>query len=400
MIHVYRIVYFILKNILKTLKPFLSASIRSWIELREKKIEKNNQFTSTYWFHTSSGEIEYCKSVIRLLREKQPNAQIVVTYSSPSAEKLFHNISEAVDQFIPICWDQPGRVNELLDYINPHVLVFSRTDIWPELVEQSHSRNIKMAVISFLPKFNFISILVYYYLLPKFILISCTNEDCKNKLQDNFENLNIFADGDTRFDQVYHRLSEPSKIIFLKNSHKVFVFGSTWPEDEVVVFKTFSELIKNDFKIILSPHEVSKESLSSLQNRLNKMNLSFSRLSKATDLKSVELTTNVFLIDKIGYLADCYRFADLAFVGGSFKEKIHSVMEPLCCGLPVLSGPYFANNPEAKKYLGRFFFSVKDDQEFLQVLPNVLRLEKNIILNELKHNKNASLKVLERLMRL
>jgi 3-deoxy-D-manno-octulosonic-acid transferase len=130
------------------------------------------------------------------------------------------------------------------------------------------------------------------------------------------------------------------------------------------------------------------------------MNLSFSRLSNIADLKCVELTTNVFLIDKIGYLADCYRFADLAFVGGSFKEKIHSVMEPLCCGLPVLSGPYYANNPEAIKYLGRVVFSVKNNQEFLQVLPDILRIEKNFILNELKQNKNASLNVLERLMRL
>jgi 3-deoxy-D-manno-octulosonic-acid transferase len=400
MIYVYRILYFILKNILITLKPFLSISLLNWIQLREKKIEKTNNFKSAYWFHASSGEIEYCKSVIRLLREKQPNAQIVVTYSSPSAEKLFHNISSAVDQFIPICWDQPAHVNELIDYIKPHVLVFSRTDIWPELVEQSHKRNIKMAVLSFLPKFNFLNILVNYYLLTKFSFISCANEESKNRLQVNFADLNIFADGDTRFDQVYYRLSEPSKIVFLKTSHKIFVFGSTWPEDEVEVFKTFNELIKNDFKIILSPHEVSSENLSSLEIRLKKMNLSFSRLSNTADLKCVELTTNVFLIDKIGYLADCYRFADLAFVGGSFKEKIHSVMEPLCCGLPVLSGPYYANNPEAKKYLGRFVFSVKNNQEFLQVLPDILRIEKNFILNELKQNKNASLNVLERLMRL
>ncbi len=382
------------------LKPFLSTRLCQWIVLRDKKIEKINHFTSTYWFHASSGEIEYCKSVIRLLREKQPKAQIVVTYSSPSAEKLFQNIEASVNQFIPLCWDQPALVNELLDYIKPHVLVFSRTDIWPELVVQSHRRDIKIAVISFLPKFNLTNILIYNFLLAQFNFISCTNEDCKNQLQSQFDNLNIFADGDTRFDQVFYRLSEPSKITFLNTSHKIFVFGSTWPEDEAEVFKTFPVLAKSGYKIILSPHEVSSENMNSLELRLKNINLSTSRLSNALDLQSVDLTTDVFLIDKIGYLADCYRFADLAFIGGSFKDKIHSVMEALCCGLCVLSGPYFTNNPEAKKYLGRFVFSVKNDQEFLQILPAALRLEKDIILSEIKQNKNASLKIFHRLLRL
>ena len=65
----------------------------------------------------------------------------------------------------------------------------------------------------------------------------------------------------------------------------------------------------------------------------------------------MQFNADFLLVDEIGYLADLYRYADIAFVGGSFKEKVHSVMEPLCCGLPVLVGPFYQNNPEAAKYV-------------------------------------------------
>jgi 3-deoxy-D-manno-octulosonic-acid transferase len=61
-------------------------------------------------------------------------------------------------------------------------------------------------------------------------------------------------------------------------------------------------------------------------------------------------------------LQELYTWGDLAFVGGSFKDKVHSVMEPLCVGIPVVVGPHHSNNREALHFqhviLGTGFFAV------------------------------------------
>ncbi|MGZ3692074.1 MAG: 3-deoxy-D-manno-octulosonic acid transferase, partial [Pseudobdellovibrio sp.] len=98
--------------------------------------------------------------------------------------------------------------------------------------------------------------------------------------------------------------------------------------------------------------------------------------------------------DKIGFLADVYRFADLAFIGGSFKDKVHSVMEPLCCGLNVITGPFYKNSPEAVKYHNRFVHSVQSNSEFNKQVKKLINGEKVNILAEMKKNLNASQKVI------
>ena len=397
MIYFYRALYIWLKKILVVLKPLLPRKLQLWIDLRNQKIEKSHSFINTYWFHASSGEIEYCKSVIRLLKEQKPESQIVVTYSSPSAEKLFHNIRSYVDQFIPLCWDQPIYLQELIHYLSPKILIFSRTDLWPELITEAHKQNIKMGVIAFNPRFNFLRNILYKILLPKFNFISCTDENVKKQLQSIYDCNNVSVGGDTRFDQIFYRISQEPKLKVITD-FKVFICGSTWHQDENVLLKSFAELIKNNFKIILSPHEVEHDNILRLEKELHRLSLSNQKLSNITDLQNIQFTKDVFIIDKIGYLADAYRRADIAFVGGSFKDKIHSVMEPLCCGLPVITGPYYKNSPEAVKYQNQYVFAVASPQELVLMVNKLLKIPKTEIIVEMQTNLNVSQKVLSVLL--
>ncbi|MBY0451889.1 MAG: hypothetical protein K2P92_02560, partial [Bdellovibrionaceae bacterium] len=137
MMPLYRLIYFLLKSLALFLKPLLGTGARKWIKLRSQPLELSPKVKRPVWFHASSGEIEYCKSVIRLLKQQNPETSIVVTYSSASAEKLFHNIGSDVDQFIPLCWDTPTATRQLIQQLNPRALIFSRTDFWPELIRQA-----------------------------------------------------------------------------------------------------------------------------------------------------------------------------------------------------------------------------------------------------------------------
>ncbi len=43
-----------------------------------------------------------------------------------------------------------------------------------------------------------------------------------------------------------------------------------------------------------------------------------------------------------------YFYADVSYVGGSFRQGIHNVLEPAVYGIPVLFGPKIENSQEAQ----------------------------------------------------
>jgi 3-deoxy-D-manno-octulosonic-acid transferase len=396
MIYFYRVIYFLLKSFLLLLRPVLGEPLQKWTALRTARIRSEKDLSGAYWFHASSGEIEYGKPLIRKLKETNPNIKVVVTYSSPSAEKLFANISGFVDEFIPMTWDEPKALHSLFEQISPSFLLFSRTDLWPELIYQAKKRNIPTGIFSFNPKFGFLNRLLYKKLLKHFSFISCIDEISAEALKDVLPGVRITGDGDTRFDQVFFRLSQEPKLT-LTQFEKLAVFGSTWPQDEAVILKTLIPLSKANTKIVLSPHDVNDFNLNRLRTELSKQNLKFESLSDHLRAGKYEINFNfdVLLIDKIGFLADCYRFADFAFVGGSFKDKVHSVMEPLCCGLKVAVGPFFKNSPEAVKYHNRFVFAGKSSEEMLKIFEKISTPDKSAVTFEMKKNLNATQKILE-----
>lgn len=394
MIYLYRPIYFILKVALVLVFPFLPKSLQSWIKLRQKNLSRKNTFQNSYWFHASSGEIEYCKSVIRLLKTEDPKAQVVVTYSSPSAEKLFFNVSQFVDEFIPLPWDQPRAIKHLIQYIQPRVLIFSRTDLWPELIYQAKRQRIPVGVISYNPRLKSLNNFANRNLLNQLDFISCLNEETSQSLHPITRTKIIKADGDTRFDQVFFRLSQEPKVK-VNTSSPLFICGSTWAEDEAVIFSSFNFLIENQFKIALCPHDVGASNILRLRQELERQGWSYELLSSFQDLQQLNLSKNILLVDQVGYLADIYRFGSLAFVGGSFKDKVHSVMEPLCCGLPVAVGPFYHNNPEAVRYMGQSVIKIETHHELIELIKNLPTFDKNEILAEMKKNKDSSQRALD-----
>ena len=62
---------------------------------------------------------------------------------------------------------------------------------------------------------------------------------------------------------------------------------------------------------------------------------------------------NVIIIDSIGILLTLYYYADIAYVGGSFKQGIHNVLEPAVYGIPVIFGPKIDYSLEAQELVKR-----------------------------------------------
>lgn len=303
------------------------------------------------WFHCSSMEFEYAKPVIREIKKINPNQKILVTYFSPSARKAVEGFSE-VDFACPLPWDFLWVIKEFIIFHRPKMLVYARTDVWPEATTQCLLRNIPCYLFSATLAKNSSRLRLFnrgftrwcYSLLNQ---IFCVSEGDKFNFTKAGINKNCQVLGDTRYDQVFHRLLNPKQLknIFPKSRSdgRVVIFGSTWPEDEKVIFETLGTKKFENLIFVVVPHEITLEHLQSLSRQ---------NMVKYSELEHPIKKGEILLVDQVGILAELYALADLAFVGGSFKKNVHSVMEPLAAGCLTLVGPNYENNREAIEFLG------------------------------------------------
>ena len=228
--------------------------------------------------------------------------------------------------------------------------------------------------LTFLRRFFYSTI---YELFDHIFLIS--KDDEKNIQKLNLKNPKILTTGDTRYDQVFSRSQEalkkriiPENVTKTKDGvrKKIFVVGSSWREDEDVIIPAIIKIQKYQPEIltILVPHEPTEQNIERIEKELESKTsyIRFSKIEKYSDEK-------VIIVDSVGHLMTLYSYADVAYVGGSFKQGIHNVLEPATYGIPVIYGPKINNSPEAQKLaqIGGGFI-VKNEKEFYKILRKLL----------------------------
>lgn len=305
------------------------------------------------WIHAASGEIEYAKPVIRTLKARYPHLKILVTYFSPSAVKLIRT-TDTIDLFMPLPWDTPKNAKAFFDFYKPRAALFARTDVWPCYATELSARQIPSLLFSATLAENSSKLKTLSGALSRLALKQLTNIQCvSEKDKNNFEKIHLTKSvqvcGDTRFDQVFHRLLVERRELrhpTFPPREKVLVCGSTWPQDEMVIFDTLQICKSVRPKILLAPHETNEAHLTEIEVELAKRELSCARFSQVQAWDKQD----ILIVDQVGALQELYNLGHVAFVGGSFKDKVHSVMEPLGAGLPVIVGPHHLNNREALAY--------------------------------------------------
>jgi 3-deoxy-D-manno-octulosonic-acid transferase len=316
-----------------------------------------NQSKKTIWFHSSSlGEFEQAKPIIEKLK-KEINAMIVVSFFSPSGYENSKKYPYAdIITYLP--FDSQWRAKRFVEVISPDLAVFMRYDIWPNHIWTLKKRNIPCFLVDATmkkksPRKLPIVRSFHKYLFEDFTkILTISDEDAEGFRSFKSKNVQIKKVGDTRFDRVYNRslASKETKIIKpeVLQSNKILIAGSTWPQDEEVLIPSFIKLLKHDEKalMIIAPHEPNLLNLEKLENDFEG-NVSFIRLSHINNYQG----QRVVIVDSIGILSILYNYADVAFVGGSFKMNVHNVLEAAVYGVPVLFGPKIENSQEAKKLI-------------------------------------------------
>ena len=326
-------------------------------KLKEQLNESRN-LTKTAWFHfTSVGEFEQTKPLIESL---YAHTRIVLTYFSPSVAPNVESYT-FFDAAVYLPFDTKRNALRLINLIRPTCLVFSRYDVWPNLVWQVSKIQVPIIIIAGTiraksRRLGRVGRSFFKSVLQHISLICSVSEADASRFQQLCSSTDqVVVTGDTRYEQVSKKaMTVESETEFFPGqstlTRPIFIAGSTYADDEKIVLDAY-HILQQDLSdlmlhLILVPHEPTPDRVEEITADMDKRNLSYccySELNMKSDLKHI----NVIIIDTVGILAKLYWLSDIAFVGGSFHGSVHNVMEPAAMAKPVIVGPTIHNAYEA-----------------------------------------------------
>ena len=127
----------------------------------------------------------------------------------------------------------------------------------------------------------------------------------------------------------------------------------------------------------IKTEEIDKTTIYRIEKELDKLSISYARLSK----QGMNFSKNVILIDELGLLAHIYSMGTHAYVGGGFKRGVHSVLEPAVYSCLIACGPNIEMLYEAKLLKDAKHLSIINNTIDLTVFANRSGVGPNLINN-------------------
>lgn len=371
-------VFFVLILVLAIFNPKYRTGIKgrknlfSQLKIKSTTLDNNSK---KIWFHVSSlGEFEQAKPLIAELKKSSKNLNIIVSFFSPSGYEPSKKYKLAdIITYFP--FDSYCNARRFISIVKPNVAIFIRYDLWPNHIWELKRKNIPIIIANATMRANTARL---YPVIKSFhrtlynevdYIAAISEEDKKVFELLNLKHPEISVMGDTRYDQVYQRCNESmKKHLIAENVIKdklIIVAGSTWEADENIIIEAYKEIKRkiNNLLMILVPHEPNDRNIERIELELNDK-ISHIRFSELNDYSGQE----VIIVDSIGNLMTLYKYATIAFVGGSFRGGVHNVLEPAVYGIPVIFGPNYYNSQEAIKLLSAGgAFTCKDEKEFIEL---------------------------------
>ena len=356
----------------------------------------------------SAGEFEQIKPILKKINKNK--FFIVQSFTSPTIYKKEKN-NPLFDISCYHSYDFLWSSYLFFKTIKPYKYIITRHDVWPTHMLICKLLNIESYYINANIHKN--SIWSYRFLqsfsrkiFSQFKIIFVPS----NQINNLFINIlgggsSIIIAGDSRFDQILDRKKDnnynllPMKYKEMNN----IIFGSYDAFDEDLIFNSLIKVFYNGDKdlkkrkagIILVPHEVKIQTINSLIKKLkNKMITAIKLSDNSHD------NANVIIVDRVGILADLYKYARLAYVGSGFTTGVHSVIEPAVYGCTVGHGPNIGILDEAKDMfnnnMSHLLKSQNDLTEFIDLIDKPKKLfNEDIVKKYISNSSGATLRIIK-----
>ncbi len=374
-----------------------SEKAKQWLKGRKNQAWNFRQKGERWvWFHCASlGEFEQGRPVIEAFRIQKPEIKIVLSFFSPSGYEIRKNYA-GVDQVIYLPLDTPKNVNHFINYLQPELAVIVKYEFWFGYLRALKEKSIPTYLISsrFRENQHFFKFWGSWFRKQLDCFTEIHVQDVESEsLLHKAGYLRTVVSGDSRYDRVFSNAKHPAKLPEIENwlnGRKALIAGSTWAEDDSIVFPWISE----EWALIVAPHEISEERIREIETNCKRSCKRYSQLIQEGG------QSDVLILDNMGMLLSAYSLGKIAYVGGAFGKGLHNILEPAACGLPVIFGPKYSKFLEAEQLIhAGGGFSISTRTEFLQVFdeisnPITLKEKSNICSNFVESKTGATQKIL------
>ena len=308
------------------------------------------------WVHAASvGEALAVQPVVERLRRARPDVRLVRSYSSPSAAERPAPFEAEHHDYAPL--DEPAAVALVLDAARPSMMLFSRGDLWPELVLAAGARGTPVAVAGAIvrPHSPRLSPLLHPLYAEVHAAVSwlgaASEQDSARWRRLGVPEERVSVTGDPRHDQVLERVPQLESLGALSEwstRGEALVAGSAEPEDMPLLLEAAARVLdaREDARLLIVPHSPTDKVVSNLVSRARRMGLTPSVWHGAPDVVPPE--ARIVVVAASGLLVDLYALGAAAYVGGGFRRgRLHAVAEPAAYALPVTFGPLWQASGDA-----------------------------------------------------
>lgn len=303
------------------------------------------------WIHAVSvGETIAAEPLVRSCLNDYPHLPILFTSTTPTgyqlARKTFGN--QVLYRYMP--YDLPGTIKRFLIRVNPCIVIFIETELWPNLLHACRQRKIPTFLAN--ARLSEQSAKAYRGLgsitremFDNLNQIAAQAEsDAKRFIQLGANKACVSVCGNLKYDMVIPQdiLQQGRQLReILGEKRAIWIAASTHPGEEELMLKVYAKLryqIPNLLLILVPRHP---ERFSVVEQLCKTFNFSIALRSRVDVILP---TTQIYLGDTMGELLLLYAASDFAFVGGSLtKVGGHNLLEPALLSKAVISGPFLFN---------------------------------------------------------
>lgn len=300
------------------------------------------------WLHAASvGESNSIVPLLDALHAHFPELNMLVTTGTVSSSRTIKDRlpERAFHQFVPI--DLLPCVRRFLKHWKPDAAIWVESELWPNIILQSHARNIPMALIN--ARMSDDSHQRWLTFRSSFLtLMSCFTLRFAGSKDDlrKFKNLGIhdIRDvGNLKYDAPALPADSKTTSRLLNNmgDRRIWLAASTHPGEELIIGKIHKELKETfpELLTLLVPRHADRGP--DIVRELSKQKLTISCRSKNQILLP---ETDIYVADTMGELGIFYRLSGIVFIGGSLVPiGGHNPIEPAQLDCAVICGPHMFN---------------------------------------------------------
>ncbi len=244
-----------------------------------------------------------------------------------------------------------------LTRLQPKLMVFMETEIWPNLINQCANKNIKLLLIngrlsaSSMKSYQRISPLIKPA-LNRFDTILCQSQDnLANFLQLGASKTQCQLSGNLKFDisiNASNKDKQATLADLLPPKRTIWLVASTHQGDEEIALAAFQNIkaIFPQLLLVIVPRH--PERFAGVAKLCSNHGYTIAKRSDNTRVTAED----IWLLDTLGELMAAYALADIVTMGGSFSQiGGHNPLEPALYQKPIIVGCDMGNFAEVLSQL-------------------------------------------------